>query len=98
MQNCPADAIGVEHHTLVIDQNVCIRCGICHDICPQNAVRHDSEQNPEKVQADLNWVQTLREHPYYLNDPGKQAELSLRLKKHFNRIIQIAQQTLAHLQ
>ena len=35
-RNCPVGAItGVKKQIHVIDQNVCIKCGICFDVCPE---------------------------------------------------------------
>jgi len=34
----------------------CIRCGTCHEICPQNASRHVSEKIPEEIEDNINWV------------------------------------------
>ena len=97
MQDCPADAIGIENHILVIDQSACIRCGICHDICPSGAVRHDSEKIPAEVQKNLQWIQTLQNHPYYAGNSERQAELTQRLIKHFNRLAETAEETLNKL-
>jgi Fe-S-cluster-containing hydrogenase component 2 len=97
MQSCPADAIGMDSRTAVIDDAECIRCGICHDICPQNAVRHDKERIPQDVQTNLLWVETLKKHPYYRDAPEKQIGLLNRLNKHFNRQIETAQQTVNQL-
>jgi NAD-dependent dihydropyrimidine dehydrogenase PreA subunit len=38
-RNCPADAIdGSPREVHVIDQEKCIRCGICRNVCNFNAV------------------------------------------------------------
>jgi ferredoxin len=46
----------------VIDERACIRCGTCHDVCPHEAVRHDSERIPEDVAANVEWTQNLLRH------------------------------------
>jgi NAD-dependent dihydropyrimidine dehydrogenase PreA subunit len=97
MQNCPAEAIAMDSQTAAIDDATCIRCGICHEVCPANAVRHDKERTPQDVQANLQWVEALKNHPYYQNDPEKQAGLLNRLNNHFNRQIEVARQTLNSL-
>ncbi|MFC1541416.1 NADH-ubiquinone oxidoreductase-F iron-sulfur binding region domain-containing protein, partial [Candidatus Latescibacterota bacterium] len=38
-QKCPTDAIsGEPKQTHTVNQEICIRCGFCHDICRKNAV------------------------------------------------------------
>lgn len=97
MQSCPADAIAMDSQTAAIDNAACIRCGICHGTCPADAVRHDKERTPQDVKANLQWVETLKNHPYYQNDPEKQRGLLNRLNNHFKRQIETAQQTLNEL-
>jgi Fe-S-cluster-containing hydrogenase component 2 len=97
MQNCPAEAIAMDSQTAAIDDATCIRCGICHDICPTDAVRHDKERIPQDVQTNLLWVETLKKHPYYRGAPEKQIGLLNRLNNHFNRQIEVARQTLNSL-
>ena len=96
-QNCPANAIEVHEQKAVLNQEVCIHCGICHSVCPQDTVRHDSELIPVEIAANLEWIATLRVHPYYAQDPEKQKQLTGRLKKYFNKQIKVAQQTLEKL-
>jgi Fe-S-cluster-containing hydrogenase component 2 len=37
--NCPVDAISGEKKKVhVIDQDLCIKCGRCHDVCNFSAV------------------------------------------------------------
>ena len=35
---CPRGAISIQNHRSVIDQDKCIRCGRCKDICPYDAI------------------------------------------------------------
>lgn len=37
---CPKDAIKIVNHRSIIDQNKCIKCGKCMDVCPYNAIVH----------------------------------------------------------
>ena len=37
----------------------CIRCGICHDVCPEDAARHDGERIPDEVQSNLAYAKKL---------------------------------------
>jgi ferredoxin len=97
MQNCPADAIGIENHILVIDPSVCIRCGICHDICPQNAVRHDKEKVPENVEQNIRQFIDLQQHPYYADHPEKLAGLTRRMINYYSCLEETVRRTLVEL-
>ncbi|MBR5467861.1 MAG: 4Fe-4S dicluster domain-containing protein [Firmicutes bacterium] len=35
---CPRDAITIADHRAFINQNLCIECGKCHDVCPFGAI------------------------------------------------------------
>ncbi len=60
IEECPADAISMEDKGFArIDMDECIRCGTCHDICPQEAARHDSEKVPEKIQENVKTAKRL---------------------------------------
>ncbi len=48
-KKCPVNAISMESGKAEINIDKCIRCGVCHEVCPQQAVRHDSERIPEIV-------------------------------------------------
>ena len=37
---CPKNAITIEKHRAVIDQEKCINCGRCEQSCPYNAIVH----------------------------------------------------------
>ena len=39
-RECPADAITIENNLAVIDQEKCVHCGHCSDICPRHII-HD---------------------------------------------------------
>ncbi|MEA3506594.1 MAG: 4Fe-4S binding protein, partial [Elusimicrobiota bacterium] len=59
VQDCPVDAIALTDSAAAIDMDECIRCGSCHNICAQEAVRHDSEKIPPKVESNLNTARRL---------------------------------------
>lgn len=40
VKECPSDAIKVENNLAVIDQEKCVNCGHCADICPRHCI-HD---------------------------------------------------------
>ena len=50
VNECPVGAIELTGDGFAeIDEAECIRCGRCHDVCPQEAVRHDGERIPQEV-------------------------------------------------
>ncbi len=73
VDKCSVGAISMEEDIAFIKDHECIRCGVCHDACPDNAVRHDGERIPEEVQSNLVWAKGLLTHEYYLNDKTKTA-------------------------
>ena len=94
---CPVGAIQKQDNAAMIDNETCIRCGVCHRVCPSDAVRHDAEQIPSEVDANLAWVRSLLEHDYYADDPQKQSGLMKRMAKHFTKDLNVAKQTLEAL-
>jgi ferredoxin len=78
-----------------INEEECIRCGSCHDVCPEEAVRHDSERIPQMVEANINWARKLMGN--FQTDEDKAALLE-RLKRYFKMKMEIARQSFERLQ
>ena len=97
VDECSAGAISMEEGIAFIDEKECIRCGVCHDVCPQDAVRHDGERIPEEVQSNLGWVKKLLTHEYYSNNETKQKQLIERLQRLFAKDKKVAEKTLEQL-
>jgi ferredoxin len=77
----------------------CIRCGICHDICPQDAVKHDSEKVPENINLNVEMTKEYMELcAKYLGNEQEKIKCLNRMKKHFNREKIIAEKTLEELE
>lgn len=38
MESCPVSAISVAGHVVVVDETVCIGCGMCAKVCPHQAI------------------------------------------------------------
>lgn len=90
---CPVDAIDMAtDRYAVIDEEGCIRCGHCHDICPREAVRHDGERIPNEVIDNLQWVRGLLRH---FDDPGEQSAFMGRMMRFFNKEKTVSERTLA---
>jgi len=75
-----------------IDEVECIRCGRCHDVCPQDAVRHDSERIPQEVAENLQWVRKLLGH---FQDPQEQSAFMQRMVRFFNKQKKVSERSLA---
>ena len=97
VEECPAEAMAVEDAVACICDDDCIRCGCCHDVCPAEAVRHDGEKVPEEVEENIAWVTRLAGHKYF-SDTQKKKALIERLKRHFQKSITVARQTIARLE
>ncbi|ACN17439.1 putative ferredoxin [Desulforapulum autotrophicum HRM2] len=97
IDECSVEAISMEEDIAFIDEDECIRCGVCHDVCPENAVRHDGERIPEEVQSNLIWAKKLLTHEYYSNDKTKQKQLIERLQRFFTKNKKVTEQTIEQL-
>jgi ferredoxin len=81
-----------------INEDECIRCGVCHDVCPSEAVRHDGELIPGEVKANLAWATKLLTHDYYAKDEVKRGQLLERLERHFTKSRKVAEKTIEQLE
>ena len=97
VDECSVGAISMEEDIAFIKEDECIRCGVCHDVCPEDAVRHDGERIPEEVQANLVWAKKLLVHEYYSNDKTKQKQLIERLQRFFTKNKKVAEKTIEQL-
>ena len=97
---CRAGAITMSgNNKAVMDQLKCVRCGICHDACPQGVVRHDGEQVPLLVAFNLE--ETKKKTALcaaYLGDPAAQEQSLERFIKHFRREKLVAEKTIEQLE
>jgi Fe-S-cluster-containing hydrogenase component 2 len=78
-----------------INEEECIRCGRCHDVCPEEAVRHDSERIPQMVDANIEWAEGLMSK---FDSEEEKTALLKRLAKYFKMQTKVAQQSLERLQ
>jgi len=97
VDECSVGAISMEEDIAFIKEDECIRCGVCHDVCPEDAVRHDGERIPEEVQSNLAWAKKLLTHEYYSNDKTKQKQLIERLQRFFTKNKKVAEKTIEQL-
>jgi ferredoxin len=81
--------------TALIDEKACIRCGKCHDVCPEEAVRHDSERIPQEVEANIAWTGELMRH---FDTPDERRGLIERMKRYFAKERKVAEQSIARLE
>ncbi len=97
IDECSVGAISIKENIAVINDDECIRCAVCHDVCQENAVRHDGERIAEEVQSNLDWAEKLLTHEYYSKDKTKQAQLIDRLQRFFTKNKKVAEQTIEQL-
>jgi ferredoxin len=97
VDECSVGAISMEEDIAFIKEDECIRCGVCHDVCVEDAVRHDGERIPDEVQTNLAWAKKLLTHEYYSNDKTKQKQLIERLKRFFTKNKKVAEKTIEQL-
>ena len=97
IDECSVGAISMEKDFAFIKEDECIRCGVCHDVCPEDAVRHDGERIPEEVQSNLAWAKKLLTHEYYFSDKTKQKQLIERLQRFFTKNKKVAEKTIEQL-
>ena len=82
-----------------INMNDCIRCGKCHDVCPEEAVRHDSEKIPDEVKANVEKTKNFMDAcAKYLGDVEEKQKCLNRMIKHFNQDKIVAEKTIEELE
>ena len=97
VSECCVGANSMDECVAFIDQSKCIRCGVCHDVCPNDAVRHDGERIPEEVESNLVWVKRLLANDYYSNDKERQRGLIKRMERYFAKNKRVAEKTIERL-
>jgi ferredoxin len=96
---CPVGAIVMENNKAEIKMEDCIRCGICHDACASEAVRHDSEKIPEYIKINVEMTKKFMEDcAKYLGSEEEKNKCLTRMMKHFNKEKIIAEKTLERLE
>ena len=95
IEECPVGAIVMIEGKAEIEMEKCIRCGTCHEICPQNASRHDSEKIPEEIEDNINWVKSLLAHYETEKEKG---EFLKRIKRHFLKEIKVNKKTIEKIE
>lgn len=78
-----------------MDDSLCVRCGVCHSVCPFNAIRHDSERIPLEIETNINWVNDLMEN---FKTTEERIAFIGRIKKYFNKEKTVAEKTLEEIQ
>ena len=81
--------------TARINEQECIRCGRCHEVCPEDAVRHDSEKIPEQIEANIAWTRRLLEH---FDTTEEKRGLIERMKRYFMKGKRVAEETTQRLE
>jgi len=99
VDECPVDAISMNVDTAEINITECIRCGVCHDICPQGSIRHDSEKKAEIIKANVEITKRYMElYAHLLRSPEEADKCRRRMIKHFINEKIIAEKTIEELE
>ena len=81
-----------------IDMSECIHCGVCHDVCPEDAVRHDTEKIAENVSANVDMTEKFMEAcATYLGSEDEKNKCLTRMIGHFEKERIVAEKTLEQL-
>jgi len=93
VDECPADAIELgDDGKAHIGEEKCVRCGVCHNVCPENAIRHDGERVPLEIADKLREVQR---YLGFCKTAAEKKALLARLVRHYRRQAKVAQETVA---
>jgi ferredoxin len=99
VEGCPVGVIEMQEEKASINMDGCIRCALCHDICPQEAVQHDSDRVLERIQVNIEKTKKNMEAcAQYLGEAEEKQKCLQRMIKHFTREKNIAEKTVAELQ
>ncbi len=98
VEECPVGAISIQEEKAKINMDGCIRCALCHDVCAQEAVAHDSDKVAERIQANVekatkNMAMCIK----YLDSEQEGQKCLRRMIKHFTREKNIAEKTIEAL-
>jgi len=52
VEECPVDCIEEAENQMFINPDECIDCGLCQQVCPENAI-FPAEEVPEQSQASI---------------------------------------------
>lgn len=101
LPKCPVFTIRVTDNKAEIDMEGCIRCGVCHEVCVLEAVKHDSEKEDEWVEEKIRLAIRNRDLCEKLlggSQYGKESlERTIKSYKREKRILQRAVESLEEL-
>jgi len=99
VEECPVGTISMGDEVAEINMDKCIHCGTCHEVCPEDAVRHDGEKLPDRVEANVKETKKfMSDCEKYLKSAGEGQKCLNRMIKHYNNEKIIAQKTLDELE
>jgi ferredoxin len=99
VEECPVGTIVMEDDVAEIHMDKCIHCGKCHDVCEQEAVRHDSEKRAGRTEQNVEETKCFMEAcEKYLGDAEERQKCLNRMIKHFNNEKIIAENTLQEIE
>jgi ferredoxin len=99
VEECPVGVIKMQEEKAKIYMGGCIRCALCHDICPQEAVMHDSDKVPERIMTNVERTKKNMEAcAKYLGNIEEKKKCLYRMIKHFTREKNITEKTVEALE
>jgi ferredoxin len=99
VEKCPANAILMENKKAEIEMEKCIHCGVCHEACPIGAIRHDREQIPDNVKANVKETKRFMDLcAKYLGNIKEKDKCLQRMIKYFNKKKIVAEKTIEELE
>ena len=99
VKKCPVNTINMDQKKAVINMEGYIHCGICHNICPWEAVRHDGEKISEYVRSNVEETTNFMKACADLIGDQKEKNRCLnRMIKHWNKEKLVAEKTLSELE
>ena len=82
-----------------IDLDICIRCGTCHGVCPEEAVRHDGELVSGEIEAKIARVkEAMAKCDAHFGEKNDGQACLERWLKFFNKERKVMEQTVGMLE
>ncbi len=99
VEECPVGIIFMSDNAAEINMDNCIHCGTCHEVCPEDAVRHDSEKIPDRVEENVTETKKfMSDCKEYLKSAEEGQRCLKRMIKHYKNEKTIAEKTLDELE
>ena len=99
VEECPVGTIFMSDDVAEINMVNCIHCGTCHEVCSEDAVRHDSEKISDSVEENVAETKKfMSDCKKYLKSVEEGKKCLNRMIKHYKNEKIIAEKTLDELE